>query len=390
MAFDATAPAYQAQILSQPLRDNFVAIKTQLDLEHNENGTHKDQLKRSGDVSTGDQAVKKSIPALRMIGTEVDAKDLRIVEDAGVLKIQKNMGTELVPIWSDSFALNLSTNRLSTVKITEANLDSTTQIPDSRLAQITTVGKIAESALPTTLPKLNTQNTFTVPQTIQGTNAALYLNNSTDSVYQAVLKKDSDTTAKLSIQNKSDGSDVAVYSFAADGNLTTKKLTAQTQLVSQVGTGTPPLVVSSSTLVNNLNAQYWGGEAKPTYFTGSTYPTFQQYVSRTDTLVPASYSNWTAYFNANYQLPVGSARYDGAYTALSASLSAKYSEYESKIQAYAESRLYNEIIPQFGAGTYTIQSVLQNLINSAHTHRAMAWMRAWNCDCNCNCQCCTD
>jgi hypothetical protein len=36
MAFDATSPAYQAQILSQPLRDNFVAIKTQLDAEHNE------------------------------------------------------------------------------------------------------------------------------------------------------------------------------------------------------------------------------------------------------------------------------------------------------------------------------------------------------------------
>ena len=76
MAFDGNKPEFQSQVLSQPLRDNFNYLKTQLDVEHNENGTHKDQLKKSGDIATGDLGVKKIIPSLRLICTEVSAKDL--------------------------------------------------------------------------------------------------------------------------------------------------------------------------------------------------------------------------------------------------------------------------------------------------------------------------
>lgn len=254
MAFDGTKPEYQSEILSQPLRDNFNYLKTQIDVEHNENGTHKDVLKKSGDISTGDFGIKKSVPAIRLIGTEVNAQDIRIVETSGLVKLQKNLGTEASPVWLDFFTVNPSNYLIGTARITEANLDPSTQIPDGRLAQIVTAGKIAESALPATLPKLNIQNTFTNPQIVQGNDAGIYFDNNIDSLYKAEFKKNSDTTASILIKNKSDGSDVAAYSFSADGNLTTKKLTSQTQLVSQVATGTPPLVVNSTSLVNNLYA----------------------------------------------------------------------------------------------------------------------------------------
>lgn len=252
MAFDANKPEYQSQILSQPLRDNFTALKTQLDVEHNENGTHKDTLKKSGDTATGEVGVKKSSPAIRLIGTEVNAQDLRIAESGGYLKIQKNLGTELIPAWSDIFSINASNYLLGTAKITHDNLDPTTQIPDGRLATITTAGKVASSALPTNLPTKDASNTFTQPQIVQGSDAGVYFDNNVDTTYKAEFKKDSDTTAKILIKKKSDGTDAAVYTYGADGNLTTKKLTAQTQLVSQIATGTPPLSVASGTLVPTL------------------------------------------------------------------------------------------------------------------------------------------
>jgi hypothetical protein len=51
---------------------------------------------------TGPQSVKASTPAFRIIGTEAQAKDFQFVEAAGVAKIQKNTGTEAVPIWTDA------------------------------------------------------------------------------------------------------------------------------------------------------------------------------------------------------------------------------------------------------------------------------------------------
>jgi hypothetical protein len=44
--------------------------------------------------------VKTSTPYLRLKGTENSAGDLRMVEDAGDFKFQKNTGTENSPTWS--------------------------------------------------------------------------------------------------------------------------------------------------------------------------------------------------------------------------------------------------------------------------------------------------
>jgi len=388
MAFDATKPEYQAQILSQPLRDNFNSLKTQLDFEHNENGTHKDALKKSGDVATGELAVKKSSPSIRLIGTEVNAQDMRIVETGGYLKIQKNLGTELSPAWTDMFSLNSLNYLLGNVKITQDNLDSSTQIPDGRLAQITTAGKIASSALPANFPTKDATNTFTNPQVIQGSDAGLYLDNNIDTTYKAEFKKDSDTTAKILIKNKSDGTDAAVYTYGADGNLTSKKLTAQTQLVSQVATGTPPLVVSSSTVVNNLNSHYWNGEAKPSSFTGSTYGSNYKYLTSSTAIPLAGYLYGLVPYSYSWENKFGLGRLDGWVDgASSASGTFPSGVYTGGSFGYGESRVYSYVDPAIGAGTYTITQLLQALVNTAHYHRELGWTGVYNCNCNCNCNC---
>lgn len=89
MAFDNTKPAYQGPLNSQPIRDNFNALKDQVDVEHNEDGTHKDALKASGDTMTGGLVIKMDAPELRLIGTEGSANDIRMVESSGDLYIQK-------------------------------------------------------------------------------------------------------------------------------------------------------------------------------------------------------------------------------------------------------------------------------------------------------------
>lgn len=57
--------------------------------------------KKYGTESTLDQIIEKSTPAVRLIGTEGSAKDIRLVEDAGVFRIQKNTGSKASPVWSD-------------------------------------------------------------------------------------------------------------------------------------------------------------------------------------------------------------------------------------------------------------------------------------------------
>lgn len=53
---------------------------------------------------TGDVSIKKLNPAVRLIGTEANAKDYLVRESGGRLSTYVNTGTELVPVWTeDSF-----------------------------------------------------------------------------------------------------------------------------------------------------------------------------------------------------------------------------------------------------------------------------------------------
>lgn len=65
-----------------------------------------------GKVAT-DTVVKGSSPFKRLIGTEASAKDVRVVEDAGILKVQHNTGTEAAPTWTDRFWIDLSNGQIT-------------------------------------------------------------------------------------------------------------------------------------------------------------------------------------------------------------------------------------------------------------------------------------
>lgn len=77
------------------------------------------------------------------------------------------------------------------------------------------------------------------------------------------------------------GADNSTDKLQVTGSIkSTSNITTAGQLISTVSTGTAPLTVSSTTVVTNLNAQYWNGNAFSTYLnqavlTTST-PTFSQ------------------------------------------------------------------------------------------------------------------
>lgn len=57
---------------------------------------------------TGDVTIKKAAPGVRLIGTEGSAKDVLIRESAGVVTISKNTGTELSPVWTEMFRVEMA------------------------------------------------------------------------------------------------------------------------------------------------------------------------------------------------------------------------------------------------------------------------------------------
>lgn len=73
------------------------------------------------------------------------------------------------------------------------------------------------------------------------------------------------------------GTDNATDRLQVNGNIIGTIVKANT-FVSSVGTGTAPFTVSSTTMVNNLNAQYWGGNVFSSYLNqgvkSSDTPTF--------------------------------------------------------------------------------------------------------------------
>jgi hypothetical protein len=60
-----------------------------------------------GKIATA-PVVKAASPFHRLIGTEASAKDTRIIEDGGLLKVQENTGTEGTPVWTTRLSLTLS------------------------------------------------------------------------------------------------------------------------------------------------------------------------------------------------------------------------------------------------------------------------------------------
>ena len=74
--------------------------------------------------------VKTSTPEVRLIGTEVDAMDFRIVESAGLLNFQLNTGTEASPTWEDKLSIRADAT-LTTLAINTGMTRKLTKVTDS-------------------------------------------------------------------------------------------------------------------------------------------------------------------------------------------------------------------------------------------------------------------
>jgi len=89
------------------------------------------------------------------------------------------------------------------------------------------------------------------------------------------------------------GTDNASARLQVNGAISSSSTVTGTQLISSVSTGTSPLVVTSTTQVNNLNAQYWQGNTFSTYLNQSvrtdSSPTFGNIYS----------NNWFRNYNEN-------------------------------------------------------------------------------------------
>jgi hypothetical protein len=55
---------------------------------------------------------KGATPSIRLTGTEASAKDVLITENAGILSIQRNDGTEGSPTWTDILKIDLPNNKI--------------------------------------------------------------------------------------------------------------------------------------------------------------------------------------------------------------------------------------------------------------------------------------
>lgn len=257
MAFDATKPAYQGPLNSQPIRDNFNSLKTQIDVGHNADGTHKDVLPATGGTLTGDLVLKDTAPSIRLIGEEGSASDLKIMESAGDLYVQKNTGTEGTPVWTTILKLNAATLMLEVARINESNLSEGTSIPDSKLDTIATAGKVATSALPAGVVLEGTAADLAQPLTMSGSPVQNKMSNASDATYYGTVYKSSTSgEVALQIRQKSDSAVVKEVTLGLDGSITAETVKAAGQLVSTVAIGTPPLAVVSATTVPNLKSQY--------------------------------------------------------------------------------------------------------------------------------------
>ena len=267
MALDTTKPAHGADLASQPVRDNFVALEGFVDPEHNPDGTHKYALDKRGDLSTGDQTISKNTPSLRLTGIEANAKDIRLVESEGDFLIQKNTGPEAAPVWITMFSIDGDTFLLGAASINEASLSDGTAIPDTKLATISSPDKVGDSALSANIPRKNTHNEFTERLTIHNNGESLIeLLDTTDASYKVYLHKTSTPGVfSISVRDKSTDVQVSNYEFSHTEFYSDKSIRTANQLRSSVATGTAPLTVASTTKVANLNADYVDGHSVVNY-----------------------------------------------------------------------------------------------------------------------------
>lgn len=96
--WDVTRPlGSEAKQNFPPLyRQDKTTLRDQLQVEH--------EVLSAAGGDTGyhkNVSIRQSTPNVRLVGREVSGADIRIVEDAGRLKVQKNTGLEGTPTWSD-------------------------------------------------------------------------------------------------------------------------------------------------------------------------------------------------------------------------------------------------------------------------------------------------
>ena len=94
-----------------------------------------------------DTIVKGTTPFKRLAGTEASGKDIRLIEDTGVFKIQRNDASFAAPVWTTLWQLNLTTGEsggteytnntgvtlaVGDVVTTDATLDSAVTLDDTQ------------------------------------------------------------------------------------------------------------------------------------------------------------------------------------------------------------------------------------------------------------------
>lgn len=107
-----------------------------------------------------DYTVEKNTPAVRLIGTEGSAKDIRIVEDAGAFRVQKNTGSKASPVWADIALYSESASNYWSLAggIQEA---FSHLIPKGGSSGVTHEGDVTVSS-PTNLSGIHFYNNFTL------------------------------------------------------------------------------------------------------------------------------------------------------------------------------------------------------------------------------------
>lgn len=262
MTFDPSQPAVGSPLASGPVRENFQALGARIDEEHNADGTHKDAVRKTGDTSTGQQAIEMNNPCLRLIGTEAGGKDYIISESGGYLFFSVNTNTKADPIWKTLFKLDSNGLLSEYTKLNQSNLAAETSIPITMLSELLDEDlKVEDEHLPTSLVRADSTTPFSVEKTFD---AGAAFGSSVDVTYKARITKTSTAgEAKVEIYRKQTG--VVVTSFYFRYNSTNQKGTfvadilSAAQVVSTAAQGSAPFVVSSTTMVVNLNAEYVGG-----------------------------------------------------------------------------------------------------------------------------------
>ena len=153
----------------------------------------------------------------------------------------------------------------------------------------------------------------------------------------------------------------------------TTNITAAGQLISTVASGTAPLVVSSSTVVNNLNAQYWNGNTFSSYLNQSVLtsssPTFSNVYSNdwfrnnsnnTGLYSQAHSNHWYATSNAYWNIGGTNNSYCG--------IIFRPEGHQSTVRGYVYANTSNEIgfLDQNGSWSFRTNSTTAYIGNSGY------------------------